>query len=294
MLLAVAAPPIAGVLAQVAMRVALAADRLGLRRLALSGTTFVYGLQYFRGVRAAAGPLGQARGGFGRYLVKRSRERLRAGRSAPLAAWSNFRQAVRTDHEVMSEGRAKYLGESRSRSWLGDLVTKIGAQMVFSIRVMRLFRDCGLGLFARVASRFIRHFYGAEIHWDAEIAPGTSIIHGNGLVVSHAARVGEGCVLFQNVTLGVGIDPLTGAMGAPRLGRNVHVGPGATLIGPIHVGEGSKVMAGSVLNQSVPPQSLVRPAAVEVTPRQRERTIGPEVEREATEIVMNPDGSPTP
>jgi serine O-acetyltransferase len=233
--------------------------------------TFVYGLQYFRGVRAAAGSRRAAALGFGRYLVKRSSDRLKEGHGAPLAAWSRFRTAVAVDWTTMTEGRAKYLGESQSRRFGVDLVTKIGTQMMFAVRVMHLMRDSGLRLLAQVVSRLIRHLYAAEIHWDADLAPGISIIHGNGLVVSHSARVAEGAVLFHHVTLGMGLDPATGERGAPTLQRNVHVGPGATLIGPIIVGEGSKIMAGSVLQRSVPPHSLVRPAAVEVVSRQTSR-----------------------
>jgi serine acetyltransferase len=69
------------------------------------------------------------------------------------------------------------------------------------------------------------------------------------------------------VTLGEGIDPQTREVGAPHLHRNVHVGPGATLLGPIEVGEGTKIMAGAVLSQSVPPNSLVKPADPVVTGR---------------------------
>ena len=54
---------------------------------------------------------------------------------------------------------------------------------------------------------------------------------------------------------------------APTLERNVHVGPGASLIGPITVGEGSKVRAGAVLRRSVPPGSLVETPAPLVHPR---------------------------
>jgi serine acetyltransferase len=36
------------------------------------------------------------------------------------------------------------------------------------------------------------------------------------------------------------------------------VGPGATLLGPITIGAGTKIMAGVVLIQSVPPQSVVQ------------------------------------
>jgi serine acetyltransferase len=51
------------------------------------------------------------------------------------------------------------------------------------------------------------------------------------------------------------------------LGRDVHVGPGATLLGPIHVGDRTKVMAGAVLTKSVPADSLVKPADSIVTTR---------------------------
>jgi len=247
------------------------ADRMKMERVALAGSAFVYGMTYYRGVRKAAGSLLNTYRGLGRYMVKRSQEKLRSGRAGPMAAWSNFRRATRIDFAVNTEGRAKYLAEAPGRSWIGYVITNIGFQMVFAIRVMRLLRDSGLRLFAKFASRMIRHMYAAEIHWDAEFAPGLAIIHGNGLVVSHAAKVGEGAVLFHNVTLGVGIAADTGEMGAPTLERNVHVGPGSTLLGPVVLGEGSKVMAGSVLNRSVPAQSLVRPAEAEILPRSGRR-----------------------
>ena len=274
LLLSASAPWLGAALARVAMAVAMLADRAGLRRLALAGSAFVYGVTYYRGVRKAAGSLWGTYRGLGRYMVKRSREKLRAGRGAPLAAWSDFRRTTRIDFETMTEGRAKYLAETAPRRWIADVTTNIGFQMVFAIRVMRLLRDSGLRLFAKIASRVIRHLYAAEIHWDAEFAPGMSVVHGNGLVVSHAARVGEACVLFHNVTLGMGLDAETGEMGAPTLERNVHVGPGATILGPVVLGEGTKVMAGAVLNRSVPPYSLVRPAAAEVVPRHSGRRGG--------------------
>ena len=63
------------------------------------------------------------------------------------------------------------------------------------------------------------------------------------------------------------MDPVTKIQGAPSLGANVHVGPGAVLLGPISVGEGSKILAGAVLTESVPPGSVVRPAPVEIVRR---------------------------
>ena len=140
----------------------------------------------------------------------------------------------------------------------GDAVKKIGFQVMIAYRTMRFFRASGLGLAAQLASRGMRHAFGSDIHWDAELEPGVMIVHGFGLAVSYAARVRHGSILFQNVTLGFGPAAEKGAPGgAPLLEPRVHVGIGATLYGPIVVGEGTKIMAGCVLSRSVPPRSIV-------------------------------------
>jgi serine O-acetyltransferase len=170
-------------------------------------------------------------------------------------------QALLADHDQIRRYHAKYHAETISRAQLpADLVRKVGLQMLAATRVMPALESASVPLLPQVASRLIRHFYGAEIHWKAVMEPGVAIVHGTGLVVSHAAKIGSGCILFQNVTLGESVDPETREVGAPTLGRDVHVGPGATLIGPIQVGDRSKIMAGAVLTQSVPPDSVVRPA----------------------------------
>jgi serine acetyltransferase len=56
-------------------------------------------------------------------------------------------------------------------------------------------------------------------------------------------------------------------IGGPTLDEHVHVGAGSALLGPIHVGSHSKIMAGCTVAQSVPPGSLVRPAPVVITSR---------------------------
>jgi serine O-acetyltransferase len=94
-----------------------------------------------------------------------------------------------------------------------------------------------------------------------------SVVHGIGLILSGLSRVDAGCILFQHVTLGESIDATTGEVGAPRLGRDVHVGPGATLLGPIVVGDASKIAAGAVLMRTVAPYSLVAQPEVVVTSR---------------------------
>ncbi len=178
-----------------------------------------------------------------------------------LSPLTTFWRSVRADFGTVQRYRAKYHGDQRSLLRMPvDAVTRIGFQMMIAMRTMRLLSDAKIPVLPQIASRFIRHAYGAEVHWNTTLCDGIAIVHGTGLVLSHRATVGEGCILFHNVTLGEGIDPETREAGAPTLGRDVHVGPGATLLGPIHVGDGSKIMAGAVLTRSVPPGSLVRPA----------------------------------
>jgi serine O-acetyltransferase len=183
-------------------------------------------------------------------------------------AFESFTAAVRADYGSVQRYRAKYHGQKIGlRRMPVDFARKIGFQTITVVRLMQLLRDLQVPVAPQVVSRLLRHLYACEIHWDAQIAPGVSIVHGVGLVISHAATVGPGCILFHNVTLGEGIDPQTRLSGAPTLGRDVHIGPGSTLLGPIHIGDGTKIMAGSVLAASVPPHSLIKPAQAEVTGR---------------------------
>lgn len=175
---------------------------------------------------------------------------------------------LREDHAAMRHYEERYRYSSVATGDLRlDVVQKIGLQIMAGYRLMRALHESGATLAAKVVSRLMRHAYGCDIHWESEIDPGVMLVHGMGLAISRDARVGSRCILFQHVTLGIGIDPETRRSGAPTLERNVHVGPGASLIGPITVGEGSKVMAGAVLRRSVPPGSLVETPAPIVHPR---------------------------
>jgi serine O-acetyltransferase len=184
------------------------------------------------------------------------------------SAVAQFRAGVQGDFQLMRDARAKYLNDSiAADAWPREVVTRIGLQMMVAIRGMHLLRDAGLHTGAQLASRLIRHVYGAEIHWQSRWEPGVNIVHGNGLVVGAGAHIETGCLLLHNVTLGDAYDAQTGSIGGPQLGQHVHIGPGSSLLGPIHVGDHSKIMAGSLLDQSVPPRSLVRPAPAVVTSR---------------------------
>ena len=190
-------------------------------------------------------------------------------------AWREMLAAVREDHAMMHRYDDKYASErgDAGASLARDLVTRVGFQMLAACRVMRFCADAQIPLAPKVASRMIRHLYGSDIHWEAQLEPGIVVVHGMGLAVSRAAHVQRGAILFQNVTLGMGIDPTTRHVGAPVIEREVHVGAGSTLIGPITVGAGSKVTANCFLRSSVPAQSIVEapPPTVSARPAREGR-----------------------
>ena len=71
-----------------------------------------------------------------------------------------------------------------------------------------------------------------------------------GVVIGETAEVGDGCTIYQGVTLGgTGKDK---GKRHPTLGKNVTVGCGAKILGPFQVGDGAKVAANAVLLESIP------------------------------------------
>lgn len=264
MALSLAAPSAAKLVASAAAGTATVFDRIGLEPVAIAGMTFVYGVQYYRGVREETGSALGARREYQEF--KRGLDLLRRGERGDRGAFRELAHGIGEDHRILRfygekyDDRVEAPGEPRPVSKValfGDAVRKIGFQLMIAYRVMRFFRSAGLVLGAQFMSRVIRHAFASDVHWDAEFEPGIMIVHGFGLAISYAARVKTGSILFQNVTLGYGPDAVTREGGAPLLEENVHVGIGATLYGPIVVGAGSKIMAGCVLSRSVPPRSIV-------------------------------------
>ena len=104
-------------------------------------------------------------------------------------------------------------------------------------------------LLARLISQPTRFFTGIEIHPGAVIGHNVFIDHGSGTVIGETAEVGDGCTLYQGVTLG-GTGKDTGKR-HPTLGRNVMVGCGAKVLGPVRVGDNCKIAANAVLLHSI-------------------------------------------
>jgi len=104
---------------------------------------------------------------------------------------------------------------------------------------------------ARFISQIARWLTGIEIHPGATIGAGVFIDHGMGVVIGETAEVGDGCTIYQGVTLG-GTSLYKGEKRHPTLGRNVVVSAGAKVLGGFTVGDNAKVGSNAVVIKPVP------------------------------------------
>jgi len=108
---------------------------------------------------------------------------------------------------------------------------------------------------ARFLSNVARFFTGIEIHPGAQIGRRFFIDHGMGVVIGETAIVGDDCTIYHGVTLG-GTSWEKGKR-HPTLGRDVVVGAGAKVLGPIEIGDGVRIGSNSVVVKSVLPGTTV-------------------------------------
>ena len=110
-----------------------------------------------------------------------------------------------------------------------------------------------LKFLGRSISQRSRHRTGIEIHPGAKIGKRLVIDHGMGIVIGETAEIGDDCLIYHGVTLG-GTGKDTGKR-HPTIGNNVLIGTGAKVLGPVYIGDGSRVAANAVVLNDIPENS---------------------------------------
>ena len=96
-----------------------------------------------------------------------------------------------------------------------------------------------------------RWLTGIEIHPGALIGDRVFFDHAMGVVIGETAEIGDGCTIYQGVTLG-GTSLYKGSKRHPTLGRDVVVSAGAKVLGGFTVGDGAKIGSNAVVIKPVP------------------------------------------
>lgn len=142
-----------------------------------------------------------------------------------------------------------------ARNKLEVLMLYPSVHALISFRVAHKLYTMKLYLLARLISQISRGLTGIEIHPGAEIGRGFFIDHGMGVVIGETTVIGDNVTLYHGVTLG-GTGKDTGKR-HPSLGDNVVIGAGAKILGPIYIGDNSKIGANTVVLKDTPNDATV-------------------------------------
>ena len=144
-----------------------------------------------------------------------------------------------------------------AKSLLSVILTYPGVKAVFFHQISNFFYKAGFDLIARIISQTVRFFTGIEIHPGAKIGKNLFIDHGMGVVIGETSEIGNNVTIYHAVTLG-GSSPSVDSERQrhekrhPTIGDDVVIGSGAQIIGPIKVGNKSRIASNAVVVKDVP------------------------------------------
>jgi serine O-acetyltransferase len=156
---------------------------------------------------------------------------------------------------VREDIRCVFERDPAARTAFEVLTTYPGIHAVLAHRVAHRLWGWRLCWLARLISSLARLATGIEIHPGAQIGRRFFIDHGMGVVIGETAVIGDDCTLYHGVTLG-GTSWQKGKR-HPTLGRDVVVGAGAKVLGPIEIGDGVRIGSNAVVVKPVPAGATV-------------------------------------
>ena len=142
-----------------------------------------------------------------------------------------------------------------ARSTLEVICCYPGLHAIWIHRVSHSLWNRHFYFLARLLSHISRMLTGIEIHPGAKLGRRVFIDHGSGVVIGETAEVGDDVLIYMGVVLGG--TALERTKRHPTIESDVVIGSGAAVLGPITVGKGAKIGAGSVVIRPVPPEATV-------------------------------------
>lgn len=151
--------------------------------------------------------------------------------------------------------RAIFARDPAARSVAEILLAYPGLHALFFHRFAHWLWMHHVFLPGRLVSHIGRFLTGIEIHPGAVIGKGFFVDHGMGVVIGETAEIGDNVTLYHGVTLG-GTSWQKGKR-HPTIGNNVVIGTGAKVLGPVRIGDNTRIGANSVVVHDIPSNSVV-------------------------------------
>lgn len=156
---------------------------------------------------------------------------------------------------ILADLRAPLERDPAARGWLDVVLSYPGFHALVAHRLIHPLYRAGIPILPRWLANVSRFLTQIEIHPAAKIGKGIFIDHGSGVVIGETTEIGDGCTIYQGVTLGG--TSLSRGKRHPTLGRNVTIGVNSSVLGAIVLGDNAKVGGGSVVVKDVPSNATV-------------------------------------
>jgi serine acetyltransferase len=150
-------------------------------------------------------------------------------------------ESLRADRDAADHGKLE--GFKRQLAALAN-------PSLHAIYLLRLITTSNSMVVRSIARRLLITLHSSDISPDASLGPGLVLVHPFGLAIGDAT-LGSNIALFQNVTLG------HSRAGVPTIDDDVTIFAGSTIIGPVLIGRGATIGAGSYIDQDVAPGTVV-------------------------------------
>lgn len=143
---------------------------------------------------------------------------------------------------------ARFVRSGKDFCFLNFCALLILDKGVCALLMHRISQRIGSKVASKIITRVAEFLTGIEIYGNVEIGKGVEIWHGNGVVIGQSAKVGDNCLILQQVTIGGGF---------VKVGSNCKLGAGAKVLGNIELGDNVVVGANSVVTQNISDGTLV-------------------------------------
>jgi serine O-acetyltransferase len=122
-----------------------------------------------------------------------------------------------------------------------------GVQATFLYRLARWLAQHRLRAFASILHSLMKFLTHIDVSPYAEIGPGITFYHGEGIVIGKLTRLGRRVTVCQGATTG---------SGRPQVGDDVYIGAGAKILGTVTIGSRSKIGANAVVLNDIPEDGI--------------------------------------
>jgi serine O-acetyltransferase len=162
-------------------------------------------------------------------------------------------ESLSADQAVLDDGRFK---------GIKGVLRALANPSLHAIFLLRVITRSESIVVRSLARRLLITLHSIDINPNASIGPELTLVHPFGLAIGDAT-LGRSIAIFQNVTIG------HTRAGAPTIDDEVTIYAGSTIIGPVLIGKGATIGAGSYVDQDVPPGMVVAGGRPGIEPFER-------------------------